>query len=331
MRILGIANLKHENEESAELLEGISRDFMMALHDMASHKLIIKMGTIDSMTGLKNRAAYQNALKEFALINKGLICCIYIDANGLHDLNNSLGHAAGDAMLRYVAASIKSAFGEDTFRIGGDEFTAFLLDETPENVENMIHTLTAHIEEHGYSISAGCTIMQAPVRTDRLVSAAEQEMYTAKHRYYSQKKNAEKAREMNKKLERILLGKKDSDHFLKIIASYFLGVYVVNLLTDDTRTTYVPDYFSEMLRQTDYKFSEALRLYAKKYVVAEDNEKFLKLFDYSAMECAFSDGALEIVYNKSNGDTINVRVFKSEDYSSEKKETFWLFDMHNNG
>jgi len=328
--ILGVANLRYENEENAELLEGISRDFMMALHDMASHKLIVKMGTIDSVTGLKNRAAYQNALKEFALINKGLICCVYIDANGLHDLNNSLGHAAGDAMLRYVAAKLKALFGEDTFRIGGDEFTAFLFDVTPERIEDMIRTLTENIEERGYSVSAGYSLMEAPVRTDRLVSAAEQEMYAAKHRYYSQRKNAEKAREMNKKLENILLEKKDSDHFLKIIASYFLGVYVVNLVTDDTRTIYVPEYFREMLGQTDYKFSEALRMYAREYVTPEDHDEFLKLFDYSAIERAFSDGVPEIVYNKPNGDTINVRIFKSDDYSSEKKETFWLFELHNN-
>ncbi len=327
--ILGIANPRYENEENAELLEGVSRDFMMALHDMESHKLIVRMGTIDSVTGLKNRASYQNALKEFALINEGIVCCVYIDANGLHDLNNSLGHAAGDAMLRYVAAKLKSTFGEDTFRIGGDEFTAFLFDVASETIEEMIRTLTESIEQRGYSVSAGYSLMEAPVRTDRLVSAAEQEMYAAKHSYYSQKKNAEKAREMNKKLEKILLEKKDSDHFLKIISSYFLGVYVVDLATDQTRVIYVPDYFREMLRRTDYKFSEALRLYANEYVAAEDNEKFLKLFDYSKIERAFGSGVPEIVYGKSNGDTINVRVFRSEDYSSEKKETFWLFEMHN--
>ncbi len=328
--ILGAVNIKHECDENSELLEGISRDFMMALHDMASHKLIVKMGTIDAVTGLKNRAAYQNALKDFALINKGIVCCIYFDANGLHDLNNSLGHAAGDAMLRYVASSIKSVFGEDTFRIGGDEFTAFLFDVNENKIENMIQSLMVYIEERGYSVSAGYSIMEAPVRTDRLVSAAEQEMYAAKHRYYSEKKNVDKAREMNKKLETILLEKKDSDHFLKIISSYFLGVYVVNLTTDDTRIIYVPEYFRKMLERTDYKFSEALKFYADDFVAPEDNNRFLKLFDYSAVERAFDNGVPEIEYCKSNGVTINVRIYKAEDYSEEKKETFWLFEVHNN-
>lgn len=329
--ILGVANVRYDNEENAELLEGISRDFMMALHDMESHKLIIKMGTIDPVTGLKNRAAYQGATKEFALINKGLICCVYIDANGLHELNNSLGHAAGDAMLRFVAAKLKAMFGEDVFRIGGDEFIVFLFDIESEKIEEMLRTLTDSIEQGGYSVSAGYSLLEAPVRIDRLVSAAEQQMYASKHLYYSEKKNVEKAREMNKKLERILLEKKDSDHFLKIIASYFLGVYVVNLVTDETRTIYVPDYFRKMLSRTDYKFSDALRLYAKEYVVPEDNDEFLKLFNYSSIERAFDDdGVLEIAYSKPNGDTINVRVFKSEDYTADKKETFWLFELHNN-
>ncbi len=329
--ILGVANLRYEHEENVELLKAVSRDFMMALRDMESHNLIVRMGTIDPVTRLKNRAAYQEALKRLALISKGMICCVYIDANGLHNLNNSLGHAAGDAMLRYVAAKLKAAFGEDTFRIGGDEFTAFLFDTPSEKIDDVIRALTENIERSGYSVSIGYSLMEAPVRTDRLVRTAEQEMYAAKRRYYSERKNVEKTREMNKKLEKILLDKKDSDNFLKIIASYFLGVYVVNLATDNTRTIYIPDYFEKMLRRSDFKFSKALRLYADEYVVAEDSEKFLKLFDYSAIERTLAGGTAEIAYSKPNGDTINVKIFKAEDYSSEKKETFWLFELHNNG
>ncbi len=328
--ILAAANLPDEQEENAKLLRAISRDFMMALHDMESHNLIIEMGTIDPVTGLKNRASYQDMLKKLAMISKGTICCVYIDANGLHDLNNSLGHAAGDVMLRFVAAKLKSCFGENTFRIGGDEFTAFLFDTEAEKIENMIHTFTEDIERKDYSVSVGYSLMEAPVHMDRLVGAAEQEMYVAKHLYYSENKNSQKAREMNDKLEKILLEKKDSDNFLKIIASYFLGVYVVNLVTDDTRTIYMPDYFEKMLQRTDFKFSEALRLYADKYVVAGDIDEFLMLFDYSAVERALADGSAEIVYNKPNGDTIIVRIFQSDDYSPEKKETFWLFELHNN-
>ncbi len=328
--ILGVANLRYECEENVELLKAVSRDFMMALRDMEAHNLIVEMGTIDTVTRLKNRAVYQDTLKKLELMSKGMICCVYIDADGLHDLNNSLGHAAGDTMLRYVGAKLKAAFGEDTFRIGGDEFIAFLFDATPEKVEEMIRAFTADIKSRDYSVSIGYSLMEAPVRTDKLVRAAEREMYAAKHRYYSERKDAEKAREMNAKLERTLLEKKDSDNFLKIIASYFLGVYVVNLATDNMRTIYVPDYFEKMLRRTDFKFSKALRLYADKYVVAEDSDEFLKLFDYSTIERTLADGYAEIVYNKPNGDAINVKIFRAEDYSPEKKETFWLFELHNN-
>ena len=48
---------------------------------------------------------------------------IYIDVNGLHELNNRLGHAAGDEMLRFVAKACVERFPKaDVFRLGGDEF-----------------------------------------------------------------------------------------------------------------------------------------------------------------------------------------------------------------
>lgn len=42
--------------------------------------------------------------------NDGSLCCLYIDVNGLHELNNTLGHAAGAAMLIYLGNSLKLLF-----------------------------------------------------------------------------------------------------------------------------------------------------------------------------------------------------------------------------
>lgn len=60
----------------------------------------------------------------------------YLDANGLHELNNHLGHKAGDEMLICIGTSLVELFGcEDVYRIGGDEFIVFCID-TPEEVVN---------------------------------------------------------------------------------------------------------------------------------------------------------------------------------------------------
>lgn len=52
--------------------------------------------------------------------------CVYIDANGLHELNNERGHEAGDLMLRFVAESLMEQFPKGSlYRVGGDEFVVF--------------------------------------------------------------------------------------------------------------------------------------------------------------------------------------------------------------
>ena len=49
--------------------------------------------------------------------------CVYIDANGLHELNNERGHEAGDLMLRFGAESLMEQFPKGSlYRVGGDEF-----------------------------------------------------------------------------------------------------------------------------------------------------------------------------------------------------------------
>ena len=120
--ILSAANFDKLGSEKEEFLTGVARDFMLALHGISSYRLIKELGSVCSLTGLRNRNNYQKALEDYAKFTKGTICCIYIDANGLHELNNSLGHGAGDTMLRFIGTSMKQFFGSShTFRIGGDE------------------------------------------------------------------------------------------------------------------------------------------------------------------------------------------------------------------
>lgn len=58
------------------------------------------------------------------------LSCVYVDVNGLHELNNASGHEKGDQMLQTVALELQGRFGRDNcYRTGGDEFVAFVQDE----------------------------------------------------------------------------------------------------------------------------------------------------------------------------------------------------------
>ena len=66
----------------------------------------------DMMTGCKNRNCYQDRLPRFADMCKEHMVCVYIDVNGLHNLNDSHGHEAGDNMLMAVARKTPTASAE---------------------------------------------------------------------------------------------------------------------------------------------------------------------------------------------------------------------------
>ncbi|EET87665.1 diguanylate cyclase/phosphodiesterase with PAS/PAC sensor(s) [Clostridium carboxidivorans P7] len=90
----------------------------------------------DLLTGIPNRTLFYERL-ENALIrannNKGSVALLFMDLDGFKVINDSLGHAAGDLLLKEVAARIESSISRsDTVsRLGGDEFTVIL-----ENVNN---------------------------------------------------------------------------------------------------------------------------------------------------------------------------------------------------
>ena len=95
------------------------------------HLEMKRLSNQDILTDTLNRNSCQNALQPFAKQCKESATCVFFDVNGLHELNNTKGHAAGDEMLRYTASRLQRYFGrERVYRIGGDEFTVLLADCT---------------------------------------------------------------------------------------------------------------------------------------------------------------------------------------------------------
>ena len=147
------------------------------------------MSTTDKMTGLNNRNCYEWQLDSYPDKCKTSLCCIYIDINGLHDLNNTQGHAAGDKMLITIAKIVQDVFGEyDTYRIGGDEYVAFVLDKSTKDINDMIKELKTNVEYHSYHIAVGYDFQkQENIKNIQdVVKTAEKRMYISKENYYKE-------------------------------------------------------------------------------------------------------------------------------------------------
>lgn len=140
----------------------------------------------DMLTGLRNRNAYEQRLHDYALLKNCEIASAYVDVNGLHEINNTKGHAAGDQMLRYIGKTIQNEFGEmNSYRIGGDEFVVLITDESEDRMRVRIEKIKEQVEKEFYHISIGCSVGNIIDKTiSSLIAEAEKRMYEDKRLYY---------------------------------------------------------------------------------------------------------------------------------------------------
>lgn len=154
------------------------------------------LSTTDLLTGLRNRNALERETAAYADSCEHSLHCIYLDANGLHEVNNAQGHALGDAMLKFIAASMQEEFGKSsTYRIGGDEFVAFIVDKSAAEVQRHITAFEARLEKEGDCCSLGYAGMQRPdIDVNKLINEAEGKMRAEKDCFYRQPKSKRETR-----------------------------------------------------------------------------------------------------------------------------------------
>lgn len=151
-----------------------------------AHQQLKELANYDLLTGVKNRNAFEEeraTLKEKVTLSLG---CLYVDANGLHSLNNTQGHEAGDQMLQSVALTMQELFGrQNCYRIGGDEFVAIVRNGQEGTVQNSALFLKKMMERKGYAVAVGTATRRVEeLDLDELFRLAEKRMYTDKLEYY---------------------------------------------------------------------------------------------------------------------------------------------------
>ena len=146
----------------------------------------------DSLTGLYNRAYFQEELRRLNDGRYAPIAVIVCDVDGLKLYNDSFGHLLGDRLLKKAADLLAKTFrnGDVVARIGGDEFVVLLPQASAEVVEKTIRRLRAFMAEANaqsdeflLSMSIGTAISQGgQVNLTRLFREADSNMYREKSR-----------------------------------------------------------------------------------------------------------------------------------------------------
>lgn len=167
----------------------------------ASEKRIHRLAYYDGLTQLPNRTLFQDRLHsslQVAARRGGWVVLMFLDLDRFKPINDSLGHAAGDRMLKDVAMRLASCVDEDdtVARMGGDEFT-FLLhpsgdrDEALSRAIHVAERILASLTEpfvlsgREFFVTASIGIALSPQDGDdlsQLMKNADTAMYYAKER-----------------------------------------------------------------------------------------------------------------------------------------------------
>lgn len=186
------------------LMPGYEEDFgwvLVALQDITERKkaeeYLRYLGTHDVMTGLYNRAFFEETIQKLEAHCPTPISFIVIDLNELKNANDSFGHDTGDKLIRRAAEVLKASIDEEytVARIGGDEFIIIMpgadaetANTIIERVQSLVAVNNKYYHEPLLSLSLGAATSLSGVALERTISLADNAMYENKGRYHHRRR-----------------------------------------------------------------------------------------------------------------------------------------------
>ena len=178
------------------IMPGHAEDFawvLVAIQDITARKkaeeYLYYLGTHDILTGLHNRAFFQETLQHLAVDRHDPITLLVADLNGLKEVNDALGHEAGDNLIRRAAEVLKASFTIETTvaRVGGDEFVAVLpgvpvaaAQEAVDRVRTLVALNNKYYRGAALSIALGTATSRPGEALDAVLRQADDAMYCDK-------------------------------------------------------------------------------------------------------------------------------------------------------
>ena len=181
--------------EEVNFLQATASVLATALQRIESEARLAYLAQFDPLTGLPNRALLSDRFAQMimqARRHAAPLAVLFVDLDQFKAVNDTLGHAGGDGLLRQVAARLQAAVraGDTVARISGDEFAIVLTDLVrPEDAalvaQKIIDGLGSPVEVEGNEVfvTASVGIAAFPADGDdaeSLIGAADAAMYRAK-------------------------------------------------------------------------------------------------------------------------------------------------------
>jgi diguanylate cyclase (GGDEF)-like protein len=170
------------NSFDAVRLQAFTHHAAIAIDNARLYEDMNRLNITDSLTETYNRSYFERELARMGNDGRSPVSMVVADLDNMKLINDSLGHIAGDDLLKRTATLLKSVFrsADVVARIGGDEFGVLLPRTDADAMEKMIQRVRARLDEHntlhpdlavqlslGSSTAVQCNLMEAFKEADR--------------------------------------------------------------------------------------------------------------------------------------------------------------------
>jgi len=291
--------------------------------EKAKEEKLLYNSYIDELTGLYNRKMYAEDIAENRNLTDGDdFVLVSMDVNGLKAVNDGIGHAAGDELIRGASECMKKCMGGygRIYRTGGDEFIA-LLKISGEELEKMKAEFAGMTAEYkgvyitGVSVSCGFAARSdsPELSISEMEKIADKNMYVAKRIHYTSNGIDRRAQQQNAYKALCAVYSK----ILKVCLSEN-KYYIISMDADE--------------QSEDKGFSEGifewLEMFGKSgQVHPDDLEGYLSRTGRDYLCSYFSEGGrcLDITYRRKYGDVFRnaeMKMIPADDYTPENMNIF---------
>ena len=180
-------------DDDARMLQALTGAATTVLERVRLENELVRQAHVDPLTGVANRRRFEHALEEQLAVNAGTrVAVMLLDLDGFKQVNDTLGHDAGDQLLKVLADRLCDGVrsGDLVARLGGDEFVVMLPGVTSEvaarrAAEGIRQLIEEPVEIGRWRFAPGVSVGVAVAPADgvaprELLRRADERMYDAK-------------------------------------------------------------------------------------------------------------------------------------------------------
>lgn len=183
-----------QNYYQKDFLESLCFFIKTAMEREKEKTKLKNLSYVDSLTYAQNRNHFNEYIEQNRNKELHSLGVIYLDLNGLKEINDKMGHIAGDTLIITASYALQEIFLDNSYRVGGDEFVVIEQDVSELLFFDQYAKLLKRMKELEISVATGCVWKETCSNLSETLQEADQKMYEDKKRYYSLAENDRRSR-----------------------------------------------------------------------------------------------------------------------------------------